>query len=377
MRITHIFFVILYLLFLFSIYHVTLREANELNQVSLTSNNSVRSIKRVCNESCTLIPGTRLDYARQETMCWTCVDSSNSPVPSVKLTPHNCRSVPGLRMGKVKQCWKGGWLELDNSVHKFDNTEVRNCMRNQHIVFTGNSITRYIAWALVDKVSNYKMRQDFKDVNTRLWGSHAEYFTKSWSLKEASENQKEHSVKLWRYRTSRQDSGYWVPAINLNVTFGHILEFEDGPGIYPGNPWDVVERSKEMYDSPEDPSLIVFSMGLRALTSTSLHTYPMKVVRTLKKLRQKYPSSSILLQLMGASFDELRPKDYVHQHQRSITEHNLAVLKLIQETKFPVLSINELQSQQVNANTTIDGIHFLEGTGVNEAIVELLLNRIC
>ena len=103
----------------------------------------------------------------------------------------------------------------------------------------------------------------------------------------------------------------------------------------------------------------------------------MKVVRTLKKWRQKYPSSSILLQLMGASFDELRPRDYVHQHQRSITEHNLAVLKLIQKTKFPVLTINELQSQQVNANATIDGIHFLEGTGVNGAIVQLLLNRIC
>jgi hypothetical protein len=206
-------------------------------------------------------------------------------------------------------------------------------------------------------------------------------------LKEASENQQNHSVKLWRYRTptnnspydphGRQDSGYWVSAINLNVTFGHILEFEDGPGIYPGNPWDVVERSKEMYNSPEDPSLIVFSMGLRALTSTSLHTYPMKVVRTLKKLRQKYPSSSILLQLMGASFDELRPRNYVHQRQRNIAEHNLAVLKLIQKTKFPVLTINELQSQQVNAKATIDGIHFLEGTGVNGAIVQLLLNRIC
>jgi hypothetical protein len=109
-------------------------------------------------------------------------------------------------------------------------------MRNQHIVFTGNSITRYIARALVDLVSNYKMRQDFKDVNTRLWGSHAEHFTKCWSLKEASENQQNHRVKLWRYRTpnnnspydphGREDSGYWVSAINLNVTFGHILEFE-------------------------------------------------------------------------------------------------------------------------------------------------------
>ena len=91
-----------------------------------------------------------------------------------------------------------------------------------------------------------------------------------------------------------------MSAINLNVKFGHILEFPDGPGEFPGNPWDVVEQSKRMYNA-DDPSLIVYSMGLRALSGTSLPIYLGKVLASLQELRRCYPKTVFLLQLMGAS----------------------------------------------------------------------------
>ena len=77
------------------------------------------------------------------------------------------------------------------------------------------------------------------------------------------------------------------------------------------------------------------------------------------------------------SFDELRKGNYVSQFQRSITEHNMAVLRTLNGTEFPTFTINELQAQEVNREATLDGIHFLEGTGVNEALVQVLLNRLC
>ena len=240
----------------------------------------------------------------------------------------------------------------------------------------------------INLASDNQLQRQFPDISTQLWGSHAAYFTKSWSLEEAAKNGPDDPVKIWRMHTpthnspsdpdGRQDSAYWVSSINLNVTFGHILEFEDGPGEYPGNPWDAIERSKREFDA-KDPSLIVFSMGLRSLTSTSLPTYPKNVVKSLTKLRHMYPKSALLYQLVGASFDELRKAEYTPQFQQSITAHNMAVLQLLSKTEngFPAFTINELQAQEENSQATLDGIHFLEGTGVNEALVQVLLNRLC
>ena len=131
-----------------------------------------------------------------------------------------------------------------------------------------------------------------------------------------------------------------------------------------------------MYNA-DDPSLIVYSMGLRALSGTSLPIYLAKVLASLQELRRCYPKTGILLQLMGASFDELRSKQRVSQFQESITAHNLAVLQTLQGSDFPVLRINEIQPYSSNENATFDGIHFLEGSGVNEALVQVLLNRLC
>ena len=84
---------------------------------------------------------------------------------------------------------------------------------------------------IVIKCSSHILRLDFRHVNTQYWGSHAGLFTKCKSLDEA---RKSHSVKMWKYKIpttkkkprGRENSGYWMSAINLNVNFGHILEFQ-------------------------------------------------------------------------------------------------------------------------------------------------------
>ena len=383
---------------------------------------------RTCSTECQAGHGSRIELAKQESNCFICLQPaplywSGTPPPTsrvgtldlngissstkdglrikkrllpVNLISQKCKSppgpVPGLRQKKVKQCWEDGWLKLDNNKEPklitFDDQKAQKCLANKHIVFVGNSITRYMAWALMDLVSNYQFRKQFPDVTPQYWGSHAQYFTKFWSLQEANQGEhKKDAIKMWQYRTptnnspsdpdGRQDSGYWMSSINLNVTFGHVLEFEDGPGEYPGTPWDVVERSKKMYGRTEDPSLIIYSMGLRSLTSTSYSTYPKNVLSSMNTLQKKNPNSAILYQLVGASFDNPRQVDFVPQMEKSITEHNIAVLKELDGSDFAAFSINELQAQEENAQATLDGIHFLEGTGVNEALIQVLLNRIC
>ena len=70
---------------------------------------------------------------------------------------------------------------------------------------------------------------------------------------------------------------------------------------------------------------------------------------------------------------------YTNRTKKRITVHNLAVLKIIKERQiFLCFTINVLQAQHGECQSnTLDGIYFLEGTGVNEAIIQLLLYRIC
>ena len=64
-----------------------------------------------------------------------------------------------------------------------------------------------MAWALMDLVSNYQFRKQFPDVTPQYWGSHAQYFTKFWSLQEANQGEhKKDAIKMWQYRTPTNNS---------------------------------------------------------------------------------------------------------------------------------------------------------------------------
>ena len=165
------------------------------------------------------------------------------------------------------------------------------------------------------------------------------------------------------------------------MTVGHILQFEEqGPcndASYPGSPVELVANGKEAFG--REPSLIFLSMGLRYICEGySLSRYGPGVVRLVQQLRAAYPEAEVVVIPMGASHDELRSGGFATtQGQRSIVAHNLALLQALQGHDVPVLDIMEVQAQPVTAAATADGIHFLVGTGVNEAVAQVILNRLC
>ena len=135
----------------------------------------------ICRSNACISPvsGTRLHMAEQESECFRCLQQtplrwSGTPTErmgmlelngltqttqrdQVGAVPHTMVErkcvdpVPGVRENKVRQCWDYGWLELGGTpaLTKFDSAKARKCLANKHIVFAGNSITRYMAWALV------------------------------------------------------------------------------------------------------------------------------------------------------------------------------------------------------------------------------------
>lgn len=146
----------------------------------------------------------------------------------------------------------------------------------------------------------------------------------------------------------------------------------------PGQPWEVVQRSAAQFGN--EPSLVVLSMGLRwlhARRALSPRTYSRGILQWVKQLRSAYPRTALLVHTMGASFDTKRSRQYAHQFEASIARHNLALLRAVQGTDVPVFNLHLLQAQPSSYATSLDGIHYLEGTGVNEAAVQLLLNRMC
>ena len=98
----------------------------------------------------------------------------------------------------------------------------------------------------------------------------------------------------------------------------------------------------------------------------------------LKSLEIYKTALASIRQLDGASFDELRIGDFGRtQSHRAITELNMLVTAAARRLALPLFDISMLQSHPLAKRATIDGIHFHIGTGVNEAAVQLLLNRMC
>jgi hypothetical protein len=157
----------------------------------------------------------------------------------------------------VRQCSASpGWLSLP-TLPMLGLEEIRTCLRNKHIVFAGNSITRYIAWALVDLASNFGLRQTHEvKLPRNLWGSHAEFFVKASTSAEAT---LANGVRMYSRKVApHRDNSVWqIPSLNLNVTFGYVLR-EWNDGSFSAKGW----TEKSIIDFGTTPDLAIISQGL-------------------------------------------------------------------------------------------------------------------
>jgi hypothetical protein len=297
-------------------------------------------------------------------------------LPPTVLRRRNVTPADVCLPGAPLQCLNStGWLELPPPLSQsgpLGLAELQRCFSGKHIVFMGDSISRYIAWALVDVVGGFQFRQSFRGKKV-LWGSHPNFLTNKLNRGAWGGEPIRMHIDPIIYKHDKQENVFLeVPGLGLNVSFiSFVLQAHEK-----FKPESWVDRSIREFGSA--PSLIVYSVGLRSITDSTLASHRATAANSLRSLRLRFPSVPILHQTKGASVDQLRPGGYGGtQSQERIAAHSIETALGAADAGAAVFDILSLQSSPEALNATLDGIHFLIGTGVNEAVVQLLAHRLC
>jgi lysophospholipase L1-like esterase len=123
---------------------------------------------------------------------------------------------------------------------------------------------------------------------------------------------------------------------------------------------------------------MLLNIGVRTVEETDLGFVEMSVERLLLQVRESYPGIQLIWHTIPASLDERRIKLDLSKNQldEKIRVHNRVHTEVCRRLNVPIFDMHGLTAL-VDPELTWDGLHFAVGTGVSEALANVLFNLVC
>jgi hypothetical protein len=119
-------------------------------------------------------------------------------------------------------------------------------------------------------------------------------------------------------------------------------------------------------------------MGVKSVEEADLEYVERSTERLLTHVMQSYVGMQLIWHTIPASLDERRIKWDLSKNQldEKIRVHNRVHTEVCTRLNVPIFDMHGLTAL-VDPELTWDGLHFVPGTGVAEALANVLFNLVC
>ncbi len=287
---------------------------------------------------------------------------------------------------------------------------IRECVQNRFIVVVGNSVSRIFAWGMHNIATNYSLLQRYPD-EPALWGYEERIVDPFWGaggeewLEEVAGAMSNDEIdpatmnQIYRAQApkllytpvdpprSRGFYPYNDSPYNDDTHFINQPEFDLAflrlPKILQPGPIDAAWSLDRALESllpiwGRLPDVMLLNIGVRTVEEKDLGYVEMSLERLLFHVRQFYPSMQLVWHTIPASLDERRIKWDLSKNQldEKIRVHNRVHTEVCTRLNVPIFDMHGLTAL-VDPELTWDGLHFVPGTGVAEALANVLFNLVC
>ena len=278
---------------------------------------------------------------------------------------------------------------------------IRECVQNRLIAVVGNSVSRIFAWGMHNIATNYSLLERYPD-EPALWGYDEREVDPFWGagveewLEEVTGEESNDGIdpalknqihlarapKLLYTPVEPRESPY-----NDDIHFINQPEFDLAflrvPKVLRPGPIDVAWSLDRAVESllpiwGRLPDVMLLNIGVRTVEETDLGFVEMSVERLLLQVRESYPGIQLIWHTIPASLDERRIKLDLSKNQldEKIRVHNRVHTEVCRRLNVPIFDMHGLTAL-VDPELTWDGLHFAVGTGVSEALANVLFNLVC